>query len=108
MKTFCAVATRAVSLMGSLGSTYSQPYSGPGSGSGYGRDYERYGPGSGSGYGRDYEPRGPRYGRVGGFDEGEYLRCNPDVRRAVRRGEQPSGWVHYQRFGRYENRPLRC
>ncbi len=106
MKAFCAAAAMGLTLIGRTGSTYSQPYIGPGSGSGYGRDYERYGPGSGSGQGREYI--GPGSERVAGFDEGEYLRCNPDVRRAVRRGEQPSGWAHYQRFGRYEHRRLSC
>ncbi len=57
----------------------------------------------------DYEGYGHRGGRAGAyFDEREYLRCNPDVWRAVRRGEQPSGWAHYQKFGRYEGRRLRC
>jgi hypothetical protein len=41
------------------------------------------------------------------FNENRYLRCNPDVRRAVYRGET-SAWEHYQRFGRYENRQLDC
>ena len=56
-----------------------------------------------------YEERGPRY-RGGGFafDERWYLRCNPDVLHAVRRGQMESGWAHYQRHGRYEGRRLRC
>ncbi len=45
------------------------------------------------GYRRDYDRRG-RGGFA--FDEGEYLRCNPDVRRAVMRGQMPSGLTHYQ------------
>jgi hypothetical protein len=53
---------------------------------------------------RDYEERGPGYA----FDEREYLRCNPDVRRAVNRGQQESGFVHYQTIGRRERRPLTC
>ena len=56
-------------------------------------------------YGRDYG-RGPRGGYA--FDEGEYLRCNPDVRRAVMRGQMPSGLTHYQTFGRREGRRLSC
>ncbi len=42
------------------------------------------------------------------FNENEYLRCYPDVRRAVRNGEFLSGWQHYQLHGYYENRPLSC
>jgi hypothetical protein len=43
-----------------------------------------------------------------GFDERDYLRCNPDVRAAVRRGEFRSGFHHYQTFGRREGRRLHC
>ncbi|WP_264046661.1 hypothetical protein [Methylobacterium flocculans] len=59
-------------------------------------------------FGED-EGRGRR-GRGGdvGFDEGDYLRCNPDVRRAVERGQMPSGAVHFQKFGRREGRRLSC
>ncbi len=46
--------------------------------------------------------------RAGGFDEGEYLRCNPDVRRAVSRGQMESGAAHYKVFGRREGRRLSC
>lgn len=42
------------------------------------------------------------------FDEDEYLRCNPDVRRAVERGEMASGEFHYRTFGRDEKRQLTC
>lgn len=49
------------------------------------------------------DSRPPRW-----FNEREYLRCNPDVRQAVRRGQMPSGWYHYQTFGRRENRQLNC
>lgn len=61
-------------------------------------DDDRYRGGYGRGYGR------------GGFafDEREYLRCNPDVRRAVMRGQMPSGLAHYQTFGRREGRRLSC
>jgi hypothetical protein len=58
-----------------------------------------------SGYGE----RGRSYGgREYGFDEGEYLRCNPDVLRAVRRGQMESGAAHYRVFGRRERRRLSC
>lgn len=59
-------------------------------------------------YGRDYD-RGPRGGRGDfAFDEREYLRCNPDVRRAVMSGQLRSGLWHYQRVGRSEGRRLSC
>src|SRR4029078_9807988 len=47
-----------------------------------------------------YEERGPRSrdGRYA-FNEREYLRCNPDVLHAVRRGEIASGVQHYLTFG---------
>lgn len=65
----------------------------------------------------DYSERGPRYRdhegpryreRAYAFDERWYLRCHPDVLRAVRRGQMESAWVHYQRHGRAEGRRLRC
>lgn len=56
-----------------------------------------------------YQERERSYGgREYGFDEGEYLRCNPDVLRAVRRGQMESGAAHYQTFGRRERRRLSC
>ncbi|RZA02567.1 MAG: hypothetical protein EOP11_16635 [Proteobacteria bacterium] len=59
--------------------------------------------------GRPDEGRPGRPGRPDGrFDEREYLRCNPDVAQAVRRGQVRSGWEHYQQFGRRENRRLSC
>ncbi|GJE57762.1 hypothetical protein [Methylobacterium thuringiense] len=83
----------------------SQPYGG--------RDYDRDGREDGyrqrdRGYDdRDDDNRDRR--RSGyGFDEGEYLRCNPDVRRAVRNGTMESGAVHYRVFGRREGRRLSC
>ena len=65
----------------------------------------------GGGRDRDsgYRERGRGDGGRGyGFDESEYLRCNPDVLRAVRRGQMKSGAVHYQTFGRRERRRLSC
>ena len=43
-----------------------------------------------------------------GFDEREYLRCNPDVRQAIMRGQMASGAAHYQTFGMREGRRLSC
>lgn len=110
MKALCAIAAVGLTLMGSMGSASAQ-YGGPGYG--YGdreRDYDRD---------RDYRDRerGPGYGERGrgygdrreyGFDEREYLRCNPDVARAVRRGQMQSGFIHYQGYGRREHRRLSC
>lgn len=42
------------------------------------------------------------------FDEREYLRCNPDVRRAIVNGQMESGLAHYRSFGRREGRRLSC
>ncbi len=62
------------------------------------------------GYRDEYRERDRGYGdRRVGFDEGEYLRCNPDVRRAVRNGQfGGSGLAHYREYGRRENRRLTC
>ena len=114
MKALCALAAVGLSLTVSTGSASAQPYGGYGS-----RDrdygYEERGPRyeyrdpryRQRDYG--YEERGPRSrgGRYA-FDEREYLRCNPDVRRAVRRGEVASGVQHYLTFGINEGRALRC
>ena len=65
----------------------------------------------GGGYGGGYgggPDRGPQRERGYAFDEGEYLRCNPDVRRAIRNGEMESAMAHYQRHGRREGRRLSC
>ncbi|AMB47940.1 MULTISPECIES: hypothetical protein [Methylobacteriaceae] len=107
MKAIYAVAAVGLGLMGSIASVSAQPYGS--------RDYgyEERGRGYG-GRGGEYEERGRGYGDRGygrrdyGFDEREYLRCNPDVLRAVRRGQMESGAVHYQTFGRRERRRLSC
>jgi len=39
------------------------------------------------------------------FDEETYLNSNSDVRTAVRNGVFPSGYDHYIRYGKIENRP---
>jgi hypothetical protein len=90
-----------------------------------GRSYE-YDRGRERGRGYDEEDRDRRRGRGydddrGGerdrrsreerestFDEDEYLRCHPDVRRAVERGDMESGAFHYRNFGRREGRRLTC
>ena len=107
MKAIYAVAAVGLGLMGSIASVSAQPYGS--------RDYGYEERGRGYG-GRDYddEDRGRGYGGRGygrrdyGFDEREYLRCNPDVLRAVRRGQMESGAAHYQTFGRRERRSLSC
>jgi hypothetical protein len=109
MRAFLAITAAGLALAGSIGLAVAQPYGGYGGGPGYG-------PGPGRGY--DYDDRGPRrdydrrdYDRRGGgyaFDEREYLRCNPDVRRAVRNGQMASGAAHYQEYGRRERRALSC
>lgn len=85
-------------------------------------EYGGYGETGRGGYGtRDYEDRGRDYGygrrndeyggygkRQYGFDESQYLRCNPDVRRAIERGQMESAIAHYKVFGRREGRRLSC
>lgn len=92
IRTFCAVAAVGLTLIGLMGSAQSQPWDGRGYGHGE-RDLE-YGE-------RDYRHRGR------GFDPREYLRCNPDVRRAVMQG-QTTPFQHYQQFGRREGKRLSC
>jgi hypothetical protein len=38
------------------------------------------------------------------FDEAAYLRLYPEIAQALANGRQPSGWSHYDRFGRAEGR----
>lgn len=52
--------------------------------------------------------RGSQEASEAEFDEDEYLRCNPDVARAVERGQMRSGHIHYKTFGRREGRHLTC
>ena len=104
MKTLAAVAVIALTLVGSASAQY---YGGRDDG------YRERGDGyreRGRGYrDRDDDDGGSGYGgRRYGFSEREYLRCNPDVRRAVNQGMMESGAVHYQRFGRREGRRLSC
>ncbi|RYZ84909.1 MAG: hypothetical protein EOP04_17040 [Proteobacteria bacterium] len=72
------------------------------------RDGGRYNPPPRRDDRRDRDDRGgydraPRW-----WNEGEYLRCNDDVRRAVRRGEFRSGYHHYVAYGERERRALTC
>jgi hypothetical protein len=108
MKSTIKSLVLGLSILGAAAPALAQPY-------GYGRDrdygYDR---------GRDYDDRRPRardyddedrrggYGRGGGFDAAEYLRCNPDVRRALRNGQITSAADHYRVFGRREGRRLSC
>jgi SAM-dependent methyltransferase len=41
------------------------------------------------------------------FNEAAYLAANPDVAAAVSNGICPSGWVHFDLYGRHEDRLLR-
>ena len=100
MKRLLVSAAVGLGLLGSLPPALAQFYGGPGYGGGRGYDYEDR---------EDYGPPGRRYGqRRFAFDEREYLRCNPDVRRAVFRGQVESGLAHYRIFGRREGRALSC
>jgi hypothetical protein len=111
MKAVSAIAAVVLGLMVPTGFVAAQSWGG----SEYGerdrgpRDRDR-------GYGErdrdrgEYRERDRGYGeRRMGFDEREYLRCNPDVRRAVSRGQfGGSGEAHYREYGRRENRRLSC
>jgi hypothetical protein len=104
MKAFCAIATVGLSLMALIGPATAQRGDGYGGG-GYDRGYR----GRDEGYRDDgYRDRGPRRERAYGFDEDEYLRCHPDVRRAVMSGRMDSGARHYRDHGRREGRRLSC
>ncbi|KQP10463.1 hypothetical protein ASF28_04875 [Methylobacterium sp. Leaf99] len=121
MKSVLAVAAVGLSLIGAVGVASAQSYGGrdSGYGGGYGGRDSGYG-GRESGYGdRDYGRRGRddddrgrgsrgRDSGYGGFDESAYVRCNPDVRQALRNGQLTSALAHYQKFGRREGRRLSC
>jgi hypothetical protein len=117
MRAVAAIAAVVLGLMGPTTFVAAQSWGGSEYGDrdrGY-RDRDR-------GYGerdrdRGYRERDRGYGErdrgYGGrrveFDERDYLRCNPDVRRAVSQGKfGGSGWNHYQEYGRRENRRLSC
>lgn len=114
MRTILAATVAALTLITPVGLASAQPY-------GYGdRDYRD----RGDYRDRDYRDRGDyrrgrdddydrpsRGGRNRGdyaFDEREYLRCNPDVRRAIVNGQMTSGLAHYRTFGQREGRRLSC
>jgi len=110
MKALRVILVAGLSLIGLVGPTSAQRYREPDD---YDyeyrqRDYDyrdRYNDQDRYGYGE----RGPRYReRANVFSEREYLRCHPDVRQAVRRGDFESGYEHYQRYGRREGRTLSC
>ena len=109
MKVLCAIAAVGLSLTSPMSLAWAQPYGGGDYGS-RDRDYGSRDRDYGSrdrDYGsrdRDDRPRGRAYG----FDEREYVRCNPDVRRAIERGQMESGAAHYRVFGRREGRRLSC
>jgi hypothetical protein len=110
MKAFWAMTAVGVTLLGAAVPAAAQYGYGGGGGPGYG------GGGYGGGYGErrrfddEEEGYGRRRGRSGdyAFDEREYLRCNPDVRRAIVNGQMASGLAHYRTFGRREGRRLSC
>lgn len=85
MKATWAIAAVGLGLLGTVGSASAQRYE------------------------REYDRRESRGGGGGGdWDERMYLRCNPDVRRSVERGQTRSGLDHYRVFGRREGRALEC
>ncbi|MHC2106276.1 MULTISPECIES: hypothetical protein [unclassified Methylobacterium] len=110
MKAFLAVVAVGFGVMSALGPALAQR--GPDYGYG-GRDYGDRDRDGDDYRGRDrgdrgYGDRGYGERAYGGFDEREYLRCNPDVRRAVASGQMESGAAHYRTFGRREGRRLSC
>lgn len=115
MRTFGILTVVGLGLIGAIAPVQAQYYDGRDPGyrdRGYGdRSYGGRGRDRDDDDDRDYRrrDRGDRYdGRRAGFDEDEYLRCNPDVRRAVNRGTMESGATHYRIFGRKEGRRLSC
>ncbi|TXN11354.1 hypothetical protein FV219_05445 [Methylobacterium sp. WL122] len=121
MKTLCAVLAVSLTTISSVAPAFAQPYGSRDYGydrrddgyrdrdRGYGdREYggrdDRRRDDDRRGYGSDDRGRGG----VASFDEREYLRCNPDVLRAVQSGKMKSGAAHYQVFGRREGRKLSC
>lgn len=89
MRKISVAAAIALTFMGIAAPVAAQPYDGYG--------YRERG---GYGYGSRY--------RGGGFDARGYMRCNPDVARAVRRGQFESPWHHYRTYGRREGRAPGC
>lgn len=137
MKKLGVMAVVGLSLLGAVGTATAQPYGGPDYGyRDRDRDYrDRDYRSRDSDYrDRDYRDRRDDYGRRddyrgrerdygsrdrdrdygernrGGaaFNEREYLRCNPDVARAVLAGKMESGYKHFQVHGFREGRKLAC
>lgn len=116
MKVLCAAAAAGLSLMTCIGSVSAHDDDDYGYRGSRDRDYGYHDRGyRDRGYyrsrDRDYDShdddnRGR--GRAYGFDEQEYLHCNPDVRRAIERGQMSSAADHYRVFGRREGRRLSC
>ncbi|GJE62581.1 hypothetical protein [Methylobacterium trifolii] len=114
MKAFLAVAMTGLSLIAPMNLASAQSYGGRDYGYGD-RDYRSRDRDYGSdrdyrGRGRDDDDdRGSRRSRAdSAFDEREYLRCNPDVRKAIVNGQMESAIAHYRTFGRREGRRLSC
>lgn len=110
MKAMWAMAAVGLGLIGAMEPAVAQGFRERG-------DFEERGRGRGESRERgefrerdDFGDRGRGRGRerAGGFDEREYLRCHPDVRRAVANGTMKSGALHYQVHGRGEGRRLSC
>ncbi|KTS28378.1 hypothetical protein NS228_18875 [Methylobacterium indicum] len=59
-------------------------------------------------YGARDRDRGSRDNGAAAFNEREYLRCNPDVARAVLAGKMESGYKHFRVHGFREGRKLSC
>lgn len=108
MKSVWAMAALGLGLIGAMEPAVAQGFRERGDfeerGRGRGDVEER---GRGRGEFRERDERGRGRERVG-FDEREYLRCHPDVRRAVANGQMKSGALHYQVHGRGEGRRLTC
>ena len=107
MKVFLAAAAVSLGILGALSPALAQPR---GDYEDYGyrdRGYRDRGDYDGRGY-RDRDRDDYRGRATYGFDEREYLRCNPDVRRAVARGQMESGIAHWRTFGQRERRRLSC
>ena len=107
MKAISTAAAIFLGLMAPVTIASAQSWGGPDYGGrdrGY-RERDRY-----EDRDRRYRDRDRGYGdRRAEFSEREYLRCNPDVRRAVNRGQfGGSGLNHYREYGRREGRRLSC
>jgi hypothetical protein len=100
-----------LALLSGVAPAFAQPYGGRDYGydrGDYGRRDRDYDSRDRRDYDRDFD-RAPRGGRGDyAFNEEEYLRCNPDVRRAVIGRAIKSGLEHYRKVGMAEGRKLSC